>query len=150
MLPEASFQLQTSQPEQIKRPSAKGFDPDFLGVGGSLLCILHCLMPQFMAMGFVGLGLGSILGGEIWTLAFWISCFFAVYLASKKSVFLFVKTILWIAFGFFSLSVAGEILFHLEHWVSLSGSAILIGAHFFNLKKQNNWQKFLDSSLASR
>jgi hypothetical protein len=131
------------------KPVAKGLDPDFLGVGGSFLCILHCLMPQFMAMGMVGLGAGAFLGGELWTLIFWVSCFFAVWQAGNKTVFPLVKWMLWFAFGIFSMAILGELVFHFEHWVSLSGSAVLIATHLFNLKKQNDWKRTLQAKVAA-
>jgi hypothetical protein len=130
-------------------PKAKGFNPDFLGVGGSFLCILHCLMPQFAAMGFAGLGFGAMMAGDAWTLVFWISCLIAVWQAGKKTVYLFIRLLLWLSFFVFSLTLCAELFFHSGHLVSMAGSLVLIATHLFNLKKQNEWKKSLRRTAVS-
>ncbi len=139
-------QIHTSpffQPELGPAPKSKGFNPDFLGVGGSFLCILHCLLPQLAAMGFAGLGFTAVMAGDAWTLVFWISCLVAVWQAGNNTVYPVIKLLLWLSFSVFSLTLCAELFFHSGHLVSMSGSLVLIATHFYNLKKQNDWKKSL-------
>lgn len=129
--------------EAAPQPAAKGLNPDFLGLGGSFFCLLHCLIPQLMTMGVVGIGAGAFLSGEGWTAIFWISCLVAVWQAGSKSVFAHIRWMLWLAFAVFTLAVVAEIAFNTAHWVSMAGSAVLIAAHLYNLKKQSEWKKIL-------
>ncbi len=110
---------------------------DYLGVSGSFLCLVHCLAPQVLAtMGSVGLGIGTFFGSELWVLFFWISCFAAVWSASRKSVFPKVARYLWLAFALFSVGTGLEFFFHWDHTLSYVGSSLLIAGHLYHLYLQ--------------
>ena len=121
---------------------------DFIGVSGSFLCLIHCLAPQMIALGSIGLGIGSFFASEGWTLFFFLTCVFAVWHSSRKSVFLYVQVLLWSAFALFTTGLVVEHLMHSESLISYFGSASLITAHLVNFRKQANWNKFLRLSTS--
>ena len=116
---------------------------DFIGVSGSFLCLIHCLAPQMIALGSIGLGISSFFASEGWTLFFFLTCLLAVWHSSRKSVFLYVQVLLWSAFALFTTGLLVEHLMHSESIVSYFGSAALITAHLVNFRKQAGWKKFL-------
>jgi hypothetical protein len=116
---------------------------DFIGVSGSFLCLIHCLAPQMIALGSIGLGISSFFASEGWTLFFFLTCLLAVWHSSRKSVFLYVQVLLWSAFALFTTGLLVEHLTHSECIVSYFGSAALITAHVVNFRKQAGWKKFL-------
>jgi hypothetical protein len=116
---------------------------DFIGVSGSFLCLIHCLAPQMIALGSIGLGISSFFASEGWTLFFFLTCLLAVWHSSRKSVFLYVQVLLWSAFALFTTGLLVEHLMHSESIISYFGSAALITAHLVNFRKQAGWKKFL-------
>jgi hypothetical protein len=116
---------------------------DFIGVSGSFLCLIHCLAPQMIALGSIGLGISSFFASEGWTLFFFLTCLLAVWHSSRKSVFLYVQVLLWLAFALFTTGLLVEHLTHSESIISYFGSAALITAHLVNFRKQAGWKKFL-------
>jgi hypothetical protein len=110
-------------------------------MGGSLLCLIHCLSPQLIALGLFGSGFGSFFAGEWWALLFWITCFWAVYRSARGSVFPAARLILWISFGIFSLGLAFEFLTSSGKWLSYLGSIFLMAGHLWNFRLQMGWRK---------
>jgi hypothetical protein len=127
--------------------SATPLNPDYLGAGGSFLCLVHCIAPQLIAFGSVGLGIGSFFAGEIWTLFFWITCLVAVWQSARRSMFVRSSVFLWLAFGIFSAGIGYEVLAGKEHFVSYAGSLLLIAAHTYNLFLQNRWKRALTGMI---
>jgi hypothetical protein len=120
-------------------------NPDYVGAGGSLLCLIHCLAPQLIALGSVGLGIGSFFAGEAWNLFFWLTCLVAVWQSANKTVYSRSSLFLWIAFIVFSLGLGYELYTDSEHFVSYIGSILLISAHSYNLHLQSRWRRILKS-----
>ena len=118
-------------------------DSDFIGVSGSFLCLVHCLAPQLLAFGSIGLGVTTFFASEGWTLFFFLTCLAAVWHSSRKSVFLHVQVLLWLAFAFFSTGLLVEYFTNSENIISYFGSTTLIFAHIINFKKQAGWKRFL-------
>ena len=120
-------------------------NPDYVGAGGSFLCLIHCLAPQLIALGSAGLGIGSFFAGEAWNLFFWFTCLVAVWQSARKTVYDRSSIFLWMAFVIFSLGLGYELFTDSEHFVSYIGSVLLISAHGYNLHLQNQWHRILKS-----
>jgi len=112
---------------------------DILGMGGSLLCLIHCLAPQLIALGILGAGIGSIFAGEIWDLVFWITCFWAVYSSASSTPFSRASLALWVSFFIFSLGLGLEAFAGMGKETSYAGSVLLIVAHSWNFRLQLSW-----------
>jgi hypothetical protein len=106
---------------------------DYVGMGGSILCLIHCLAPQLVVLGSIGLGIGSFFASEAWVFFFWASCLMAVWHSSRKSLFVRSSRFLWVAFGIFSLGTFLEFFGEFAHSISYVGSLALILAHLYNL-----------------
>lgn len=128
---------------ELEGVSETVFNPDLLGAGGSILCLVHCLAPQLIALGSIGLGLGSFFASEGWTLFFWITCLLAVWQSARKTVYLRSSVFLWLSFGIFTTGIGYEVLTGSEHFVSYAGSLLLVGAHVYNLVLLNRWKRIL-------
>lgn len=115
---------------------------DFLGMSGSLLCLIHCLSPQLIALGLFGVGIGNFFAGESWALIFWLTCLWAVFRSVKNSVFPRAQLALWFAFGLFSLGLGLELFTESGKWLSYLGSLLLILSHLWNFRLQLRWRKF--------
>ena len=137
----------TSTPHhpEVKTVAEAVINPDYVGAGGSFLCLIHCLAPQLIALGSVGLGIGSFFAGEAWNLFFWLTCLVAVWQSARKTVYSRSSLFLWIAFIVFSLGLGYELYTDSEHFVSYIGSILLISAHSYNLHLQNQWRRILKS-----
>jgi hypothetical protein len=114
---------------------------DFVGMGGSFLCLVHCLAPQLVVLGSLGLGIGSFFANEAWVLFFWVSCLLAVWHSSRRSLFVRSGRLLWAAFGIFSLGTFLEFFAGFEHSLSYAGSIALILAHLYNLHLHQQWKR---------
>lgn len=125
----------------------KELSSDIVGMSGSLLCLIHCIAPQLAAAGFSTLSAFSFLSHGYWDVVLWVSCLAAVYYSARKSVFTRTAVLLWLSFGVFSVGMATEIIFSLDHWVSYLGSASLISAHAYNFYKHLRWQQTVLSKL---
>jgi len=136
---------QTQQVENELLETAVPLNSDFIGVSGSFLCLLHCLAPQMIALGSIGLGMSSLFASEGWTLFFFFTCLLAVWHSSRKSVFLHVQILLWLAFALFTTGLLVEHLTHSESIISYFGSGGLIYAHLMNFSKQKSYFKFMRS-----
>lgn len=137
--PSAETRLADSEVNESTLVSLGDSRADYLGVGGSFLCLIHCLAPQVLAtLGSVGLGIGTFFESELWVLFFWISCLAAVWSATRKSAFPKVGMYLWLAFILFSIGTGLEFFFHLDHTLSYLGSSLLIIGHLYHLYLQQN------------
>lgn len=125
------------------------WNADFLGMSGSFLCLLHCIAPQLLMLGSVGLGLSTFFESESWNLFFWATCLWAVWAAGKRSVFVGMQISLWLAFGLFTFGLGYELISGSHHFVSYLGSVSLIVAHTINLIKQNQWKVWLKTNKVS-
>jgi hypothetical protein len=111
-------------------------DSDFIGIGGSFFCLVHCLAPQLISLGLLGAGIGSWFSGEYWAFLFWITCLWAVVKSSGASRFPSAALFLWIAFLLFSIGLMLETFFGAAKLISYLGSLCLISAHLWNYRQQ--------------
>jgi len=130
-------------PEEQVALKEGALNADLLGVSGSFLCLIHCIAPQLLALGTVGLGIGSFFAGEAWVLFFWVTCLVAVWQSARKSLFIRSSIFLWIAFILFTTGVLLEELAGFDHWVSYVGSSFLILSHLYNFHLQKKWKQVL-------
>jgi hypothetical protein len=111
-------------------------EADFVGISGSLLCLVHCLAPQLISLGILGAGIGTFFSGEIWAGLFWITCLWAVRKAAADAPFPISAFFLWFSFSTFSLGLGMETFFGADKIISYSGSLLLILAHLNNYRLQ--------------
>jgi hypothetical protein len=114
---------------------------DYLGIGSSIICLVHCLAVPAMALasstylefGHVGTDVSE------WTAL--ILSLVAVWQASKRSPFASVRKLLWV---FLALFITCTLL---SHWslelawlkvVAYLGSFGLIAAHIINIRKSRD------------
>jgi len=138
---ESKVQLEHNMESEMLVQSVP-INSDFIGVSGSFLCLVHCLAPQLIALGSVGLGISTFFASEGWTLFFLFTCFLAVWQSIRKSVYLNVQILLALSFVLFTTGILVEFFTNSESLISYLGSAALIFAHFVNFKKQKSWNKY--------
>lgn len=118
-----------------------GFFSDYLGISGSILCLIHCIAPQLLFLGTIGLGMVSIFSSGWWHLFFWATCLLAVWKSSRISQLATFQVILWFAFILFTVGTALDLFFDVENLFSYAGSVLLVLGHGWNLwrlsKKSN-------------
>lgn len=107
---------------------------DYIGILGSVLCIIHCIaMPalamgtafghkQHMHIGFVSLDYLFILVNGA-----------AVYFATKGHKSISLKILLWTALLIFAFSLIFENRHYLFQWLGYIGSGLLIVGHAVNV-----------------
>ena len=107
---------------------------DYIGIAGSVLCIIHCILVPVIAIGgslshehhhhggFMSLDYFFILINGI-----------AVYFATKEHGSTFLQYFLWSAFSLFAISLVFEGVSPIFNWLGYAGSALLIVGHFANL-----------------
>ncbi len=108
---------------------------DKIGIVGSVLCLIHCLIAPFIALTGTALA-GHWHGGHgLWNLdyIFVIVNGFAVYYATRQVAVKYVKWLLWFAFTVFSVSLLLESEMEVFHWISYAGSFLLIAGHILNI-----------------
>ena len=107
---------------------------DYVGILGSVLCIIHCVAMPAMAIGtsltqnhhmhigFISLDYFFILINGI-----------AVYFATRNHKSLLLRIFLWSALLIFAVSLIFEGRHDLFQWLGYLGSVLLIAGHFINL-----------------
>ena len=114
-------------------------ETDLIGIGGSLLCLLHCLAPQLISLGLLGASFGDFFAGETWALIFWITCFWALYQSAKNTRFPRAALALWIAFLVFSVGLVLEPFTETGKLFTYGGSVMLIASHIWNFRLFLQW-----------
>jgi len=107
---------------------------DYIGILGSLLCIVHCIAMPVLA-------LGSTFGHDHHMHIGFISLDYlfilinaaAVYFATRDHKSVFVRTLLWSALLIFAVSLIFEERNIVFQWLGYFGSALLITGHLVNL-----------------
>jgi hypothetical protein len=107
---------------------------DYIGILGSMLCIIHCIAMPALAMGsalthnhhmhlgFISLDYFFILVNAL-----------AVYFATKNHKSLALRSFLWCALLLFAVSLIFEGRHYVFQWLGYLGSFLLIAGHFINL-----------------
>ena len=117
--------------------------PDIWGVSGSVLCLIHCIAPQLITLGTIGMGLQAFFESGIWIAFFWLTCLASVWYSARQTVFLLNGLLLWAAFLVFSLGLLAELRAHDNHFFSMSGSGLLILAHSLTFFRNRTWKRRL-------
>ncbi|HRH33676.1 MAG TPA: MerC domain-containing protein [Catalimonadaceae bacterium] len=139
MLQEAVVLSQTEQNQPVDFLDTKEIKglravfSDYLGLSGSFLCIIHCVAPQLLFLGSMGISLGSFFSGTNWHLFFWATCLVAVWQSARITPFRIVKAGLWFSFVLFSSGIFLDIIWGVENLISYSGSVLLVVSHGYNL-----------------
>jgi hypothetical protein len=109
---------------------------DYIGILGSILCIIHCLLVPALAF-------GSSMAHDHHAHAGLLSLdyFFilvngiAVYFATRAHKSWPIRLLLWGALSIFAVSLIFEASHHAFSWLGYLGSALLITGHLINLYK---------------
>ena len=107
---------------------------DYVGILGSLLCIVHCLAMPVLA-------LGSAFGHDHHLHIGFLSLDYlfilinaaAVYFATRNHRSVFINILLWSALLLFAVSLIFEERNAVFQWLGYLGSALLITGHLINL-----------------
>lgn len=107
---------------------------DYVGILGSLLCIVHCIAMPVLA-------LGSAFGHDHHLHIGFLSLDYlfvlvnaaAVYFATRNHRSVFVNVLLWSALLLFAVSLVFEERNVAFRWLGYVGSALLITGHLINL-----------------
>lgn len=137
MLQEAILSSTPSQNQpmvsDMESDSGSRFFSDYLGLSGSLLCLIHCLAPQLLFLGSVSFGLASFFSSGWWHLLFWASCLVAVWQTSKITPIVGFRFVLWGSFGLFTIGTALDFFMGIENLIAYLGSGLLVAGHSWNL-----------------
>ncbi|WP_035332863.1 MerC domain-containing protein [Dyadobacter crusticola] len=106
---------------------------DYIGILGSALCIVHCLLVPALAFGSTVATHHEHAG--LWSLDFLFIIIngVAVYYATRNHKSLPLKIFLWAALALFSFSLLFEGKHIVFSWLGYAGSALLIIGHLINL-----------------
>lgn len=110
---------------------------DYLGITGSILCIIHCLITPVLALGSTALhGHDLLLGGIIsFDYIFIVVNGAAVFFATRSHNFPAVRVFLWFSFAVFATSLLLEERSKVFSILGYIGSGLLIIGHIYNLYK---------------
>lgn len=139
MLQEAIPFKQTESKASIGFPENKEFRgfrsafSDYLGLSGSFLCLIHCIAPQLLFLGSMGIGFSTFFSGTAWHLFFWITCLVAAWQSSRITSISMVKVGLWFSLMLFSVGIFIDLILEIENVVSYVGSVLLVLTHGYNL-----------------
>lgn len=107
---------------------------DYIGILGSVLCIIHCMLVPALAFGS-GLAYEHHAHSGLISLDYFFIIIngIAVYYATRDHKSVLVRTLLWSALLIFSVSLIFEGKNHVFTWLGYIGSGLLIAGHFLNI-----------------
>ncbi|CAG5006972.1 hypothetical protein DYBT9275_03937 [Dyadobacter sp. CECT 9275] len=107
---------------------------DYVGIFGSVLCIIHCLLMPAVTLGS---SFGHLHRHEAGLLSldlvFIIINGIAVYYATREHKLFALRLLLWGALVLFSVSILFENQSPVFTWLGYIGSGLLITGHLINL-----------------
>ncbi len=109
---------------------------DIIGMGSSLLCLIHCL-----AMPFIFAGLALMPNMEWWEgldYVFLAINFCAVYFTTTHTSVPLVKYTLWFGWALLATAIMGESKIEWLEYVGYFASFVLIVGHYINYKSEIN------------
>ncbi len=106
---------------------------DYIGILGSVLCIIHCLLMPALAFGSTFASHHQHAGMLSLDYFFILVNGVAVYYATRNHKSLPVRILLWGALTIFSVSLILEGTHPAFAWLGYAGSALLIVGHLVNL-----------------
>ncbi len=119
----------------IKVQSANGHgNADYIGITGSVLCIIHCILTPVIAVSSSLLFKDSLVEGmHMLGYAFILINGVAVYYATRNGHLEKLNKFLWGAFALFAASILLEEVSEVFHYLGYLGSFLLIVGHSLNL-----------------
>ncbi|HEV7348956.1 MerC domain-containing protein [Telluribacter sp.] len=113
---------------------------DYVGIAGSLLCIVHCLLTPALALGTSLSASHHVVAGFLHLdYLFILVNGLAVFYATREHKFPVVKGLLWLAFGLFAVSLLFENQASAFVWLGYVGSGLLVVGHAINLLLCRPW-----------
>lgn len=107
---------------------------DYIGIVGSVLCIVHCMLVPALAFGSTFAHNHHANAGLISLDYFFILINgIAVYYATRDHKSLPLRLLLWGALSIFSVSLILENHSHVFSWLGYVGSGLLIAGHMLNI-----------------
>ena len=106
---------------------------DYIGILGSVLCIVHCLLMPALAFGTTMTSHHEHAGLLSLDYLFILINGVAVFFATRNHKSLLVRSILWGALAVFSVSLIFEAKHSAFIWLGYAGSGLLIIGHLLNL-----------------
>ncbi len=107
---------------------------DYVGITGSILCIIHCIVTPILAVSSSLLFKDSLLEGmHLLGYIFILINGVAVYYATRHSHSARLNQFLWVAFSIFAASIVLEEVSEVFHYTGYLGSFLLIVGHSLNL-----------------
>lgn len=119
----------------IKVQSAAGHgNADYIGITGSVLCIIHCIITPIIAVSSSLLFKDSLAEGmHLLGYVFILVNGVAVYYATRQGHTAKLNKFLWAAFALFATSILLEEANEVFHYLGYLGSFLLIVGHSLNL-----------------
>lgn len=119
----------------IKVESAQGHgNADYIGITGSVLCIIHCIITPVIAVSSSLLFKDSLVEGmHLLGYLFILINGIAVYFATRNGHSDKLNRFLWAAFALFAISIVMEEFNEVFHYLGYLGSFLLIVGHSLNL-----------------
>jgi hypothetical protein len=114
---------------------------DYVGIAGSVLCLVHCLVTPALAVGTSLTAGHQVVAGFLpLDYLFILINGMAVYYATRGHKHAVLRVVLWLAFGLFSLSLLLENQAPVFAWLGYLGSGLLVLGHGLNLLLCRPWQ----------
>ncbi len=108
---------------------------DYIGITGSTLCIIHCVLTPFLLLtvnfGSEGLKLGYLSLDYVFILV----NIFAVYHATRHTHSLLIKRALWIFLSLFTACLLLEDVSERFEYLGYAASLGLVATHLVNIRQ---------------
>ncbi|MBU1822427.1 MAG: MerC domain-containing protein [Bacteroidetes bacterium] len=113
---------------------------DYIGITGSLLCLVHCLVTPAMALGTT-LSAGHAEAGGLVNLDYFFILLngAAIYYATLDHKLPQLRIFMWSSFALFAVAILLEKQNHAFEILGYVGSVLLIGGHVYNLLFCRPW-----------
>lgn len=115
----------------LPKPHAHG-KADYIGVAGSVLCLVHCLITPALALGS-SLSINHHAAGSGLNFVFILVNGLAVYFATREHRSPALRLFLWASFALFSVSLLLEHNMAGFRILGYVASGLLIAGHLYNL-----------------
>lgn len=108
---------------------------DYIGITGSVLCILHCLASPFLLMTSALVANDTVRVGYLGLDYLFIGInIAAVYHATRHNTPALLKKALWFFLGLFSVSLLFEEIDPIFEYIAYAASAGLVFTHLLNIR----------------